>query len=208
MTTDHQLLAAWRAGDPNAGEKLFERHYDAIARFFHNKAGEQAPDLIQKTFLVCIEAHEKLREDTRFRAFLFGIARNVLYDHFRKRRRHDDRIDFGARSVEDMGPTPTSMIAREQEIQLLMHALRKIPLDYQVILELYYWESMSARELSEALEIPEGTARTRLRRARQLLDRELKRLARSPHLLQSTISDMESWVSRIRGYFGTPGDRT
>ncbi len=204
MTTDHQLLAAWRAGDPNAGERLFERHYDAIARFFYNKAGEQAPDLIQRTFLACFEARDKLREDTRFRGFLFGIARNVLYDHFRKRRRHDHRIDFGARSVEDMGPTPTSMIAREQEIQLLMHALRKIPLDFQVILELYYWEGMSARELGETLDIPEGTARTRLRRARQLLDRQLKRLARSPRLLQSTVSDMDSWVSRIREYFGGP----
>ncbi len=202
MITDHQLLAAWRAGDPNAGERLFERHYDAIARFFYNKAGEQAPDLIQRTFLACFEARDKLREDTRFRGFLFGIARNVLYDHFRKRRRHDDRVDFAARSVEDMGPTPTTMIAREQEIQLLMHALRKIPLDFQVILELYYWEGMSARELGETLDIPEGTARTRLRRARQLLDRQLKRLARSPRLLQSTVSDMDSWVSRIRDYFG------
>jgi RNA polymerase sigma-70 factor (ECF subfamily) len=201
MIGDHELLAAWRAGDPDAGERLFERHYDAIARFFHNKAGEHAPDLIQRTFLLCIEAHSKLREDTRFRGFLFGIARNVLYDHFRRQRRHGARIDFGAHTVEDLGPTPTTVIAREQEIQLLLLALRKIPIDSQVILELYYWENMTARELASALEIPEGTARTRLRRARQLLDRQLQRLARSPRLLRSTVSDMDSWIVRIRQYF-------
>ena len=202
VASDAELLSAWRLGDARAGQQLFERHYDAIARFFYNKAGDQAPDLIQRTFLVCVEAQLRMREGTSFRAFLFGIARNVLFDHYRKRRRDGERIDFAVHTVEDLAPTPGSLLAREQEIQLLLQALRRIPLEAQVTLELYYWEGLSARELSEILELPEGTTRTRLRRARQLLDRQLRRLARSPRLLASTVSDLESWIQRIREHVG------
>ena len=204
MKDDRELLLAWRAGNEDAGVALFERHYERVSRFFRNKAGEAAPDLVQRTFLVCLETRGRMREQTSFRCYLFGVARNVLFEHYRKRRRESDRLDFAERSVQDLAPTPTSLLAREQESQILLQALRQIPLDSQVILELYYWENMTARELAEALAIPEGTARTRLRRARQLLDRQLKRLARSPRLLQSTVSDMDSWVSRIRDYFGVP----
>ena len=76
---DAAQLEAWRAGDQDAGEALIERHYASILRFFRTKAGEDADDLVQLTFLRCVEASERYRGDAGFRAFLFGIARNVLF---------------------------------------------------------------------------------------------------------------------------------
>ena len=198
MVDDQQLLAAWREGDEDAGETLFERLYDPLARFFRNKAGDHAPDLIQRTFLVLLETQSRMREGTSFQAYLFGIARNILLEHYRGKRRDGERFDQAEQSVEDLGPTPTTLLARAQESQLLLQALRKIPLESQLMLELYFWENMTAGGIADVLEIPEGTARTRIRRAKQLLEAQLAALASSPALLHSTTSDLESWARHLR----------
>mgnify|MGYP001171026550 CR=1 FL=1 len=195
---EQQLLAAWRDGDEDAGEVLFERYYESLSRFFRSKAGEQAPDLIQRTFLVLVETQSRIREGTTFQAYLFGVARNILLEHYRGKRRDGERFDPAERSVEDFGPTPTTLIAQVQETQLLLQALRKIPVESQMILELYYWENMTAKDIGDVLEIPEGTARTRIRRAKQLLEAALAALAASPALLNSTVSDLESWAVKLR----------
>jgi RNA polymerase sigma factor (sigma-70 family) len=195
---DQQLLVAWRGGDEDAGETLFERFYDGLSRFFRSKAGEHAPDLIQRTFLVLLETQGRMREGTSFQAYLFGVARNILLEHYRGKRRDGDRFDLSERSVEDLGPTPTTLLAQAQETQLLLQAMRKIPIESQMILELYFWENMTARDIGDVLEIPEGTARTRIRRAKQLLEAQLEQLAASPALLQSTVSDLESWARHLR----------
>ena len=67
-----------------------------------------------------------------------------------------------------------------------------------MVLELYYWENMTAKDIGDVLEIPEGTARTRIRRAKQLLETQLAALAASPALLHSTVSDLESWAVKLR----------
>ena len=90
---DAQLLSAWREGDEDAGEVLFERFYDGLSRFFRNKAGEHAPDLIQRTFLVLLETQGRMREGTTFQAYLFGVARNILLEHYRGKRRDGERFD-------------------------------------------------------------------------------------------------------------------
>jgi RNA polymerase sigma factor (sigma-70 family) len=195
---DQQLLAAWREGDEDAGETLFERFYDGLSRFFRSKAGDSAPDLIQRTFLVLLETQGRMREGTTFQAYLFGVARNILLEHYRGKRRDGDRFDLAEHSVEDLGPTPTTLLAQAQETQLLLQALRKIPLESQMILELYFWENMTAKDIGDVLGIPEGTARTRIRRAKQLLEQQLEQLAASPALLQSTVSDLESWARHLR----------
>ena len=195
---DQELLSAWREGDEDAGEALFERFYDGLSRFFRNKAGEHAPDLIQRTFLVLLETQSRMREGTTFQAYLYGVARNILLEHYRGKRRDGERFDQAEQSVADLGPTPTTLLARAQESQLLLQALRSIPIESQIILELYYWENMTARDIADVLEIPEGTARTRIRRAKQLLETQLATLAATPALLQSTVSDLESWARRLR----------
>lgn len=198
MTDEQQLLAAWRDGDEDAGEVLFERYYESLSRFFRSKAGDQAPDLIQRTFLVLVETQSRIREGTTFQAYLFGVARNILLEHYRGKRRDGERFDPAERSVEDLGPTATTLIAQAQETQLLLQALRKIPVESQMILELYYWENMTAKDIGDVLEIPEGTARTRIRRAKQLLEAQLAAIAASPALLNSTVSDLESWAFKLR----------
>ncbi len=197
---DSDLFEAWQRGDRRAGAQLFERHYDAIARFFHNKASRDADDLIQRTFLRCVETHGKVRKPASFRYYLFGVARNVLLEYLEEKSRRQKREapNFLTSSVEDVAPTPSSALARAREEQLILTALRRIPLELQIVLELYFWEELRARELAEVLEMPEGTIRTRLRRAKQLFEEEIARLGESPALVQSTLCDLEGWAQRLR----------
>ncbi len=201
---DYELLRAWQAGDDQAGERLFRRHYKLILRFFHNKAGASAHDLVQRTFLGCLEARQRIRPDASFRAFIFGVARNVLFDHYRLARRDHDHLDFGSVSAEDLRPSPASMIAHAREAELLLRALRQIPLEAQVILEMYYWEGMRAHEIGEALEMPEPTVRTKIRRARLRLEEMIQASSAAPSLRHSTVTGLETWAQKIRDGIGTP----
>jgi RNA polymerase sigma factor (sigma-70 family) len=195
VTSDAELFEQWSAGDEAAGEELFRRYFDAIARFFRNKATDDWPELVQKTFLTCVEARASFRGDGSFRSFLFGIAYRQLLRCYRDR--GNDRIDLTERSVHDLDPTASACVAKREEERLLLAALRRIPLEYQVVLELHYWEEMPATACAEVLELPVGTVKTRLRRARELLDRELAKLAEGP-VLESTTSRLDEWAAGLR----------
>jgi RNA polymerase sigma factor (sigma-70 family) len=196
--TDAELLRAWADGHKPAGEQLFERHFEAIARFFRNKlpADTQHEDLIQQTFLGCVEARDRFRGEASFRSFLFAIAHNQLGKHWRSRSR--DRLDFQTISAFDIDPSPSAVVARDQEQQKLLLALRRLPIDSQVALELHYWEAMTAAEIGEVLGVPLGTAKTRLRRAKQLLESELRGL--DIRAVQMDIgSGLDTWAQDVRG---------
>ena len=196
---DAALLAAWRAGDSRAGSQLFDRHYARLARFFRNKVQDELYDLIQQTMLACLEQGAAPREDERFAAFLLGVARNVLLHHYRTRARKLDKIDFGVSAVADLYLGGTSVVARSERDRLLLEALRRLPVEQQILLELYYWEELSATALAALYEVPEGTIRTRLRTARKRLEGTLPELARSMGApLLDGEHNLEAWAREVR----------
>lgn len=201
MKTDFELLDAWQGGDDAAGRELFGRHFESIFRFFHHKVDGDASDLVQRTFLACIEARERFRRDASFRTFLFGIARNELHGHWRKRKR-DERIDFGITSAMDLDPSPSTLVAKRRESQLLLDALRALPIDYQIAIELYYWEGLSGSELATVLGVPEGTVRSRLRRAQEQLRKHMAESAGSGEHPAITDEALEGWASSLRDDLG------
>ena len=173
VTTDEQLFTEWRAGERAAGEALIERHYDAITRFFRFKAGAHADDLVQRTFMVCADPARAFRAEGSFRAFLFGIARNILFEHIRLRVRDGQPDpDFTARSLADLAPGILTVAAQKDEQRLLVQALQQLPLESQLLLELYYWEELSVDELATVTGVAAGTVKSRLHTARTRL-REL-----------------------------------
>jgi RNA polymerase sigma-70 factor (ECF subfamily) len=198
VRSDEELLEAWRAQDAQAGNELFNRHFDAVCRFFASKLGHEVDDLIQRTFLACVESRERAASTSTFRAYLFGIARNVLRRHFRDKHHERARFDPLEESASDLAPQAHSLIAGREEEVLLLTGLRSLALDHQIILELYYWENLSGPELAQALEIPEGTVRGRIRRAKELLEAALVKLAATPVLLESTLANLEGWARALR----------
>lgn len=198
MRTDAELLEAWRAGDRAAGRELFERHISSVSRFFRNKIGEEREDLIQRTFLACVEARDRLRDGASFRSYVLRVARSKLYDHIARRRGTPHRPDVLTASLADLGPSPSRLIAEGEQDQLLLHALRSLPLELQTLLELHYWEGMGTAELAEVMEIPRGTVKTRLWRARGLLKEHMERLAATGIVPDSSVHDLDAWARQLR----------
>jgi RNA polymerase sigma-70 factor (ECF subfamily) len=196
--SDGQLLERWGAGDTVSGEALFERYYDMVERFFLNKVAGGVQDLVQETFMRCVEGRERIRDHDRFRTYMFAIAYNVLTAYLRERYRSDRAIDLAEISMCDVAPGPGSLIARQREHRLLIEALRAIPVEDQVILELHYWEQLTTNEMAEVMGIPIGTARGRLQRARTRLEEEMQRLAESPQDLASTVARLDDWAAECR----------
>lgn len=199
---DAQLLAAWRAGDEDAGRKLLLRHFHGLCRFFRNKAGDALEDLIQRTMLQCLENAERLRQATSFRAYLFTIARNELFAHLRRGRR--EALDTTLHSVHDLQPSHAAILARREEERHLLAALRRLPLDLQVTVELYYWEDLTYAELAEVLGVHRETIKSRLRRAKELL-RERMAQAEGGELSETSIEQIEDWARALRIAVGRKG---
>ncbi|MBK8235584.1 MAG: sigma-70 family RNA polymerase sigma factor [Deltaproteobacteria bacterium] len=196
--TDGELLEAWGRGDRSAGEALFARHFESVVRFFQNKLDRDHDDLIQQTFLGCLEGRAQYRGDGSFRAFLLGVAKNVLGKHLRQRYRDPEALDFAHVSFAELGASPSLVITADQQQQLMLTALRRIPIDHQVALELHYWEDMTAAEIAATLGQPLGTCKTRLRRAKQLLAAELSDLLAGAQGAEATASRLDTWAAGIR----------
>lgn len=200
-TSDAELLGSWRAGDKLAGQRLCQRHAPAIVRFFRNKVSSPVEDLVQQTFLALLEGHERLGDPNKVRAYLFGIAHNVLRSHLRELARGRD-VDPSVSSLAELDPGPTSALAHKREQKLLLLALRRLPIQHQVALELYYWESLNTVEIAEILGLSASAMRSRMARARSMLEAELASLAESDVELHSTLERLDSWAAQVRARMG------
>lgn len=193
---DDALVQKWRAGDTRAGSELFQRYFRPLLRFFRNKVATGIEDLVQETLLACVRGRDRLRDDRSFRAYLFGSARFVLYEHLRKGLRMP--LEPASQSIAELAPSLSSDFAKRHEQRLLLDALRRLSLEQQVTLELYYWEGLSGPELAAALDIPEPAVRSRIRRGSARLREEMERLAASPDLLGSTLGGLDGWLAQLR----------
>lgn len=191
---------AWCAGDAAAGRRFVARQLPAIARFFATKVGaaHEADDLTARTFEVLLTKRAQWRGEASPRTFLFGIAHHVLLGWARDRRRADDRFDPASVSAAALGPSMTSHIHARGQQRVLLAALRAIPLQAQVLLELTLVEGLSRAEVAAVLQLPEGTVASRLRRARAQLDEAIAAHAGSPELAHSTATDLAAWAEALR----------
>ena len=198
---DQALLAAWRDGDRQAGEALFERYFDSIYRFFERKGIGDVSDLVQRTFLGCVEARDRFAGASSFRTFLFAIARHELFGYFRGRSNRAV-LDFGVSSLADLQPGVSTQARSRSEREVLLAALHLIPLELQVALELRFWEGLSGPDLAAALDVPEGTVRSRLRRALDALRAALGQHEAGSVILEAMPLDadasFDAWADQLQ----------
>lgn len=198
--SDYELLRAWSDGDADAGNDLIDRHGRMVLRFFRRKLDDHAEDLTQKTFVTCLELHERLRPDASFRAFALGVARNLLLQHRRAFMREHNRSPYAP--DPDPVTSPSQVAALREEQRLLLTALRTLRLDLQIVIELHYWEGLKVDEIAEVLEVPSGTVKWRLARARKLLHERIMSGNPNGAVERSTMTNFEKWARSLRDEAG------
>lgn len=216
-STDHpdlDLLLGWRHGDARMGAALYDRHKQAVTNLFRRNVQnkQDIPDLVQQTFLACLHAENDPEISASVRGYILGIAFHTMTAFFRRARMApvfglDEEQGTPLASIE---PDPEYLISLGDEQRLLMKAIRRLPIEYQVIIELNYWESITCDEIALILQVPKGTVRSRLKRGRAALEKNLAALADSPELLAATTVSLGGWQRGIHMWIAAQagsGDR-
>ncbi|MCH9686000.1 MAG: sigma-70 family RNA polymerase sigma factor [Deltaproteobacteria bacterium] len=201
--SDHELLVAWGHGDEKAGTVLVRRHFESLSRFFRGRAPGQHVDLMQKAWLGCVESRDRIPPGLPFKVYLMGIARRVLL-HYMREHYKALATEPGAEDRRDSGRSPSMTLLMADEEKLLLQALRRLSLDMQLTLELFYWEELSVEDVATVLGIPPGTVKSRLHHAKRLLREQLDTLEPSAALVESTAANLEHWARSIRRFLGRP----
>jgi RNA polymerase sigma-70 factor (ECF subfamily) len=164
--------------------ETFERealvHLDAVYRTALRLAGDpaDAEDLAQETMLKAFRSWRQYRPGTNAKAWLLTILRNTFVNEYRRRKARPATVDVGEieaftvfRDVQDADPERT-IFDRLVDDDVL-RAIDGLPADFREVLVLSDVEGLTYAEIAEAVGAPVGTVKSRLFRARQLLQREL-----------------------------------
>ena len=197
-------------GDDEAGNALVQRHFPVVFRFFRSKVTENVEDLAQRTFLGCVESADSYRGTASFRAFVLGIARRQLLAYLRARYRREAVFDPATQSVQDFatpsGRSPSAVMAARDDERVLVAALRRLPVDFQIAIELFYWEELPIDEIAHVLEVAVGTVKSRLARSRDMLRRHVADITTANALAPPPTDDLDRWARSLRRRFDRADD--
>lgn len=191
---DLALLDQWCGGNATAGNQLFHRHFSTLYKFFEHKVIGDIDDLVQETFLECVKGRDTFRRQSTFRTYLFAIARNILLQHWRRKASARPTLDFEEISIESLSTSIGSRFARQSERARLLAVLRTLPLEQQLLLEMYYWQELDRDQLAEVFEVETATIGSRLHRARQVMKDRLESADHGPVPLPG---DLDTWARSL-----------
>jgi len=200
MASDAELLQRWRDGDATAGNQLFQRCFAPIYRFFVNKTRSLADteELTQNTFVALMSAREQFHGKSAFLTYALGIANNLLKHHYRSLAHQAEAFDPLTSSIAALGAGAQTQLECAEAEQLLLAALRAIPVEFQTVLELYYVEELDPTEIGDTLGINTNTVRSRIQRGRDHLRAKVSELAAR---VPVTPGDEDHWAQLIKRAF-------
>lgn len=185
MTYDEtQLIEDALKGSQKAYTTLTERHkiavYHIIYKIVKNK--DTAHDLVQETFMKAFVSLASYRSEYRFSTWLYKIAANCSIDFLRKKRINalslDQKIETkdGSVSIEvpDHSFNPEQELLRKQQRFSIDEAIETLPEKYKEVIVYRHKDDKSYEEIADLLDIPVGTVKARIFRARELLKKKLK----------------------------------
>ena len=164
-----------RSGDPaTVFASLFDAHASGLHRYLSRRVGAVADDLVAETFLAGMasrEGYDQSKADPR--AWLYGIATNLLRRHFRQEVRGLAATAKAAAEVTINGSDPGEAVSDQVDAQArigrLASGIAALNQDDRDVLLLTAWAGLDSNEVAQALDIPVGTVRSRLHRVRRQL---------------------------------------
>lgn len=167
-----------RLEDPTV-EALYARHYAEVLAYCARRIGrDDADDAASEVFMVAWRRRDEIVWEAA-RPWLFGIARGVVANGWRSRRRRLRLVDRVTGLAPEHPPTPDVVVVRRAEDQQVLDALGQLGEFDREVLMLSAWEELSAPEIGVALGVTTAAAEQRLHRAKRRLARVLEERARA-----------------------------
>lgn len=170
--SDHDLMLAVRAGDLRKLGDLFERHHGALYGFFVRLTNDRdaSEDLVQMVFFRVLKYRQSYRDEGKFSAWVYHLARKVAADHFAGRRGRSagklasaEEPDWETMAAAT--PSPAAEAGTRDEHALLQHALTLLPPEQREVLVLARFQQLSHEEIARLLETSVGAVKVRAHRA-------------------------------------------
>ena len=175
--TDASLVQRTLSGETAAYNVLVQRYQRQVYNLAYRMVGsaEDAGDMVQETFLRAYGALASFRQDASFLTWLYKIASNLCIDHLRSRR------SKGALSLEieleegrepaatERGYDPEDTAIRSSVSSVVQREVMNLPAKYRIVVIMRHLQGMSVEEIAEQLNLPSGTVKTHLFRARDML---------------------------------------
>lgn len=165
---DRTLVQRSLEGDEKAFEHLFTRYREAIRQLLQQRAGslDDADDLLQETFVKVYLHLESYNHQYTFGQWVYTIARNTFIDYVR-RRQEELPIDERFKAPASSTPTPEESVIRRQQRDQIEHILSALRPQYRRLIEMRFFEEYTYEEIAEKLQMPMGTIKTQIHRARE-----------------------------------------
>lgn len=191
---DRQLIVRARRGEETAFAELLRRYrapiFNLCLRMLKNS--EDAEDVAQDVFIKVFSMLERYDDRYAFKSWLFKIAANQCIDFIRKNRvkmlRLDEPVQFRGEEIErelsDGGPLPDELLHRGELHRILREVTDELPPHYRAMIVLRHQEQLSYEEIANLLDLPLGTVKARIHRARALMKDKLQRRGRLDRLPQ------------------------
>ncbi|HOY39281.1 MAG: sigma-70 family RNA polymerase sigma factor [Bacteroidales bacterium] len=176
---DIVLINSALNGDGSAYTKLLNKYFDSIYYMLLRKVNSvvEAEDLAMETFGKAFNNLVQYTPEFAFSTWLFRIANNNCIDYLRKKRAKTFPIDTSVESSDSdnmppilaNSPNPEESIIKEQKALFLLELIKKLKPRYAKLIELRYYQELSYEEIGKELDLPIGTVKAQLFRARELL---------------------------------------
>lgn len=190
QTSDPELIYQIQAGDPAAFEELFARYHPAMQAHIVRIVREPnaTEDLVQEVFLRLWTRAEQWQGSGTVKSWLYRIATNLSLNHLRSvKRRPQQPLEIPTDDGDDDNPVPGWMVdssaltpeARLEIVEqqkLLGQLINGLPPDKQDVFRMVYHDEMDLHSVASALEIPEGTVKSRLYHGRKQIAKRLNGL--------------------------------
>ena len=184
--TDKEIIERVKGGEKEAYDLLVlkyqQRVINLISRFVKNHS--DALDVSQETFIKAYRALPNFRGDSAFYTWLYRIAVNTAKNHLTVQSRKITKSDYDVADIEQIEgnmslteqTTPESLLVKDELQETILKTIENLPEDLKSAIMLREIEGLSYEEIAEVMECPVGTVRSRIFRAREMIDSKIKPL--------------------------------
>lgn len=170
MMEEKDLICRAARGDAEAFRQLVEAYQTPAYRLAARMCGpDSAEDVTQEAFLAAWRALPEFRGDCRFSTWLYRLVSNAAIDCLRREKKHRDTGDVDDLELPDGGPSPQEQAERSDTRDAVRRALDRLSPEHRQVLLLRFMQELDYGEIAQALDVSEGTVKSRINRAKSKL---------------------------------------